>query len=450
MKTGAIAPHPMKDVYLGIQPSLEEIVELNVSICDWGCASWHDKHMSEDITPDLLRSPECLIEAPWDSKTDIWTLGTLLIDLLTGHNAFSAKDVHGQYDRTQHLYEVTSNFGPFPVSLLRFGNRKITIPNFDFEGEVPFPPNPCCSPPLIQSFEDLDFEDEQGKEDCLKLLWKMMQVDPRKRSSVEDLLQEAWLQDNKNNALVNILPPDEESLEQTGHVRVPSAKSFTPIQSGPPSSPVDSPVQTDTTSGLGYTTAPSGSSGWNIAISTVASDATPPPSPNSQQIERKQAHLLQVNELNQQRHEEELRSLAQEHETVLEELVKAKQKIGQLQVQNRRIFEEKSKACIAILVETEEKSTKFEPAVKAPDLEIMERDMVESAPTPSKIEIDLPSAGVMNASIEKTRAGAEEITLNPGLVLLGTALLLSCPMECFIVAGIGAAADSFFQILRAI
>lgn len=327
METGTIKPHPMKDVYLGTRPSLQQILELNIAVCDWGHSSWHNKHTSEDITPDLIRSPECLIQAPWDCKTDIWTLGALLIDLLTGHSAFAARNGQGRYDKIQHLYEVTSNFGPFPVSLLRLGDRSITIPNFDFEGEVPYPPTPCCLPPLIQSFEDLDFYDEQDKENCLEMLWQMMRVDPKERSSAEELLKEPWLKIDENHDLVNTLPSDEEIVKQSAHVSASSGSTSTPFQSTistPPFSPPQSFLEPD-----------------NVIELAVDFQSTPFSSPHNiartpQETEEKQDSLWQVHELqkkaDQERHEQELPSIIKQNQKILEELGAEKQRSQDLAV----------------------------------------------------------------------------------------------------------------------
>lgn len=41
-------------------------------------ASWIDKHLTDWIQPQMLRAPEVILGAKWDSKVDIWNVGLVV------------------------------------------------------------------------------------------------------------------------------------------------------------------------------------------------------------------------------------------------------------------------------------------------------------------------------------------------------------------------------------
>jgi len=123
---------------LNVESMEADILNLDVALCDWGVASWSHKHYSDMISPPLLRSPEVLIGAPWNSKTDIWTFAAGLINVMGWGNMFSGRPTGttGEYDEIQHLHEITVLCGPFPKSLLKRGTKWFVMGTFDGDGFV--------------------------------------------------------------------------------------------------------------------------------------------------------------------------------------------------------------------------------------------------------------------------------------------------------------------------
>ncbi|QDS73817.1 hypothetical protein FKW77_006137 [Venturia effusa] len=493
IKTWQYPTKPMKDVYLGSQPKMEEILELNIAVCDWGCASWDDQDTNEEITPDIYRSPECLIEAPWDCKTDIWTLGCLLIDLLTDHDAFAATDCQGQYNKTQHLHEITSNFGPFPESLLKLGARAITIPNFDWEGNVSFPPSPAsCLPPLMQCFAELDFEHDQDEYEFCQMLSKMMCVDPEKRSSAEDLLKEPWLRDDQSDDHASSLPPNGDTIDQLSHPDVSPTTSIVPHQSDPPVPSQTSPVISvkGLSTEIGLCDTPTCSLEWEtmplaLDLGTTTIISPHKTSRQSQAIGKEQHSLCDVSDrvashafaftagelatvskhqqkmlreekqkvrtleadlkavmdrqlqMEQSQHAE-VQSLKQQNKLLQAETARESQKVAQLQT-------ELDKLIIKTLTvkdgsEGEEKMKKVEQV----------EDIGTPAPKLSKYEAAIPSVKPANPTIQKARVTNIPSDIEAGPVLLGTALVVACPKEVLLLAGLATAAYGLWSTIRAI
>ncbi|KAG8910694.1 hypothetical protein FRC01_006186, partial [Tulasnella sp. 417] len=59
-----------------------------VMLADFGHANWNSHHLVKDILPELLRPPEVILGCGWDTPADIWPLGCLTFEYLTGVNLF--------------------------------------------------------------------------------------------------------------------------------------------------------------------------------------------------------------------------------------------------------------------------------------------------------------------------------------------------------------------------
>ena len=47
-------------------------------LCDFGSAVRGDEEHTEDVQPNVYRSPEVILEVPWTYSTDIWNAGCLV------------------------------------------------------------------------------------------------------------------------------------------------------------------------------------------------------------------------------------------------------------------------------------------------------------------------------------------------------------------------------------
>ncbi|WEW60805.1 serine/threonine protein kinase [Emydomyces testavorans] len=173
-----------------------QLDNLDVALCDWGSASWTEKHLTELIQPELLRAPEVLLKAPWGPKVDIWNLGAVLPELLEALRIFNgrANVTGGRYLVKHHLEETDALLGPFTTWLLENGDRKTVsqyFQNSDGQWELRDPiPRPKVH--LGIWAESLNGTE---KENFLALLGSMMQIDPNRRKSAAELLKEPWLLD---------------------------------------------------------------------------------------------------------------------------------------------------------------------------------------------------------------------------------------------------------------
>lgn len=113
-----LASKSLKYDYLPAPITEEFLLKLNVSLGDYGVAYWENRHLHETIQPLLMRVPEVITGAPWNSKAVIWSLGASIVQLLGGFEMFEGDDDHGNYNELKHLHEVNFLFGPFSKKIV--------------------------------------------------------------------------------------------------------------------------------------------------------------------------------------------------------------------------------------------------------------------------------------------------------------------------------------------
>ncbi|KAI1837659.1 hypothetical protein DTO006G1_3137 [Penicillium roqueforti] len=168
------------------------VAEFDIALGDWGVSSWEDRHLSEIIQPVALRSPEVLIQAPWDASTDWWNLGCVVFEVFRAVRMFSGSaPPDGHYELKEHLREIVDLFGPFPKELLGRGNKDIVQDIFDDNGRIKnsLPMNR----PGLASEAFLPGLDQGVRDEFVSFLHAMMKINPTDRISAEDLLRHPWL-----------------------------------------------------------------------------------------------------------------------------------------------------------------------------------------------------------------------------------------------------------------
>lgn len=170
----------------------QDIYGFDIVLGDWGVSSWADKHLTERIQPVTLRAPECLIQAPWDAKADVWNLGAIILELYRNVRMFSGRVApDGHYDVRQHLAEIVDFFGPFPQELLQRGSQKLVKEFFDDEGNVKGA-QPVTRPGLSSEYFTPDMEDDL-RQDFVAFMQGVMKINPRERPTPEEMLKLPWI-----------------------------------------------------------------------------------------------------------------------------------------------------------------------------------------------------------------------------------------------------------------
>lgn len=172
---------------------------INVRLNDFGIACFLDRHLTDNISPPLLRAPEITLGAPWDQSVDIFNLGALLLQFLTGQLPFPGRGERNKAgcDESDRLSQLIKTFGGEPDVVLANADR---AKEFDKKGVDLRRRLTIGSQTSLEKFL---FENATGKSvidtpseevvPICNLLRRMLATDPRKRESAKMLLQHPWL-----------------------------------------------------------------------------------------------------------------------------------------------------------------------------------------------------------------------------------------------------------------
>ncbi|KAI8937194.1 hypothetical protein NX059_006404 [Plenodomus lindquistii] len=132
-----------------------------------------------------------LLEEPWNTATDIWSFGAMLISLIYGgnFNLFRPNGIDRVHE--QYLSGILKNqfryFGPFPAKIREIASPETVTVILWLMNEIP--------KEMTTPFE-LTTEKEVGKKDR-EFIGKMMKLDWRDRPSAKELLEDGWWEDGE-------------------------------------------------------------------------------------------------------------------------------------------------------------------------------------------------------------------------------------------------------------
>ncbi|KAK0643307.1 serine kinase [Cercophora newfieldiana] len=172
------------------EQDLATATDISIRLADFGTASWVDKHLADWIQPQMLRAPEVILGAQWDSKVDIWNVGLVIWELAEGSLVFDGTWTStAPYTAEAHLAQMEAVLGRMPKPLLARSKDKDRF--FDHEDKLlspsTFPPSPLeriSQNPQISAAEKTSF---------LEFIQSMVKLDPEERPSASKLLEAQWL-----------------------------------------------------------------------------------------------------------------------------------------------------------------------------------------------------------------------------------------------------------------
>eukprot|EP00816_Leptocylindrus_hargravesii_P000267 CAMPEP_0196828266 /NCGR_PEP_ID=MMETSP1362-20130617/94587_1 /TAXON_ID=163516 /ORGANISM="Leptocylindrus danicus, Strain CCMP1856" /LENGTH=1110 /DNA_ID=CAMNT_0042208939 /DNA_START=165 /DNA_END=3498 /DNA_ORIENTATION=+ len=112
----------------------ETLARARAVVVDLGNACWTHRHFSEDIQTRQYRCPEVLIGSKYDTPADMWSLGCITFELLTGDLLFDPR-AGDDYDRDEdHLAMFQELLGKMPKRLALSGKQSRNF--FNKKGEL--------------------------------------------------------------------------------------------------------------------------------------------------------------------------------------------------------------------------------------------------------------------------------------------------------------------------
>ena len=92
------------------------INKCNIVLADFGNAIYSKENIYEEIQTRHYRAPEVILGCKYGKKSDIWSVGCVLYELLTGDVLFFPNKSRGISTDKQHIYDIQTILGKFPDS----------------------------------------------------------------------------------------------------------------------------------------------------------------------------------------------------------------------------------------------------------------------------------------------------------------------------------------------
>lgn len=192
-------------------PKLDENAHL--TICDMGNGCWTHHHFTSQIQTRQYRSPETIIGVPYGPSADIWSLGCMVFELLTGDFVFEPKKGYNYGKDDDHLAQMIELLGPFPKNMALSGKNSQRY--FDRSGHLRRIRGLNYWPLERVLNEKYKFRKEEA-EPLADFIRQTFIWDPEKRATAQELLNHPWLKMDKN---YNTKIPDDEHEVMMNEIR---------------------------------------------------------------------------------------------------------------------------------------------------------------------------------------------------------------------------------------
>lgn len=199
-----------------VEKSIEQIKynkDINIKICDFGTSHFTNDKCNFGIGTIDYSAPECIIGLPYGPGIDIWAVGCIVFELVTGiclfdytryyedgsdySSGFSSESYENENDKTQIefllLCMMKVILGGFPAKVFKKG--KYYENYFDYKGRLRFSPLFLEEDTILNVLVDEFHFEQKESEEITEFLLKLLSIDPDKRSNVNELLKDKWLID---------------------------------------------------------------------------------------------------------------------------------------------------------------------------------------------------------------------------------------------------------------
>jgi serine/threonine protein kinase len=172
------------------------VKDIRTALTDFGGAYHIGKQSYEiEIQDRPYRAPEIILGYNYNTKVDVWSIGCVAFELVTGYPLFTPKREPINKD-LQHLYLFEKQLGPIPLVMkkqaprsefLFDSTRKYHIKNVE----------PFESVTLKQRLVEQFLVEEAEADALVSFLNVCLVYNPKNRATVAELLQHPWLKDIK-------------------------------------------------------------------------------------------------------------------------------------------------------------------------------------------------------------------------------------------------------------
>lgn len=164
-------------------------ISSKIRIIDFGSSTFEHQHHATLIQTRHYRSPEVILGLGWSFPADIWSVGCILVELLTGDALFQT------HDSQEHLCMMGKVFGHFPAWLGSKCMVKDANLWFDKEGNLR-PLAPCSEGARFLAKMRTIHQLLGHLPDLEDLTSRMLKYDPAQRITANEALQHRFFRDS--------------------------------------------------------------------------------------------------------------------------------------------------------------------------------------------------------------------------------------------------------------
>jgi len=186
-----------------------------VKIADLGNACWVHRHFTDDITTCQYRAPESILGQYYDTSVDIWSLATMIFEMVTGDYLFDPKeDRDGRYSKDEdHLAQIIELCGKFNKPFTQKGRCAHKF--FNSKGELRHIKKLEIWPLLDVLRQKYKKSDEEA-ELLASFLSPMLEYNPKCRTSAGKALTHPWLRITQED-WDELLASERDELHEDGY-----------------------------------------------------------------------------------------------------------------------------------------------------------------------------------------------------------------------------------------
>src|ERR1700733_2169869 len=167
------------------------VINCEIAITDFGNSYFYEKRTKDEIQARKYRAPEIIMDFNYSYSVDIWSLGCIVYELLTGYVLFDPEDSPLNKD-IQHLYLMEKILGSIPLKYKKISKRS----NFLFDSKRNYHVKNIekierisIKNILITQFK---FDDIEAN-DCSNFISEMLNYNYKTRPSAIEILKHKWL-----------------------------------------------------------------------------------------------------------------------------------------------------------------------------------------------------------------------------------------------------------------
>lgn len=171
-------------------------VSSNLKVIDFGSATFSDSYHSHIVSTRHYRAPEIIMGHGWSFPCDIWSVGAILIELISGETLFQT------HENLEHLAMMQQVLGPIPESMSKKSNRQTE--KYFTRGRLRWPEGAQSRKNIrsVRKLADLKTHIQEVGDPSIRphldsfidLVQGMLQYEPEKRLSAREALKHEFFQ----------------------------------------------------------------------------------------------------------------------------------------------------------------------------------------------------------------------------------------------------------------